>query len=586
MLRKDIEEQYKWDLAHMYPNMDRFMEDVEIVETTIEQLVASKDSFYLNEDNFYAFLLNLETKKVKLDALCAFASMINDVESEDSTANKYLAIANALEAKNNTKCGFIPLVCMQHEVEIKTYLQSERCQDFTYQINEILRYAPHHLDEKQEDMLNAMKELMQAPSNTYFSFRLNFKDVEVNGQKEFLNGGNYHKFLLNPDANVRKQAFENYVGEYKNYENVFANLLTTHAKGQILNAQYRHYNSALQASLFDDGVDEQLFNLVLKMGNEKYLDYVHEYFQLRKDVLKMDEQHIYDIYVPMVESVDLKFNVDEGFNILKQALKPLGDDYIAMLDVAREQRWIDFYPHDKKRSGAYSFGTYGNYPYILLNYNESFDSLSTLAHEFGHSMHSYYSDQNNRGMNAAYQIFVAEAASTVNELLLSDYMLKHCEDKKTKAYLIAQLLDTLVGTLYRQTMYAKFEADLHDKLANGEALSSKEISDLFLTLNKNYYGDGVVVDDLQAYQCYAIPHFYYNFYVYKYTLGMSVAIAFSKQILSGNAKDFKYFLTRGGSTSPLQSFIDSNVDPSQEAIFDDAFNYFKELLDELKALLQ
>lgn len=586
MLRNEIEEQYKWDLHHMYPNMDAFMNDVKIVEATIDKLVASKDSFYLNEANFYEFLLNLETKKIKLDALCAFASMINDVESEDSVANKYLAIANSLESKNNTKCGFIPLVCMQHEAEIKTYLTSERCQPFTYQINEILRYAPHHLDEQQEDMLNAMKELMQSPSNTYFSFRLNFKDVDVDGHQEFLNGGNYHKFLLNKDVKVRKQAFENYIGEYKKYENVFANLLTSHAKGQILNAKYRHYRSALQASLFDDGVDEQLFNLVLKMGNEKYLDYVHEYFQLRKDVLKMDKQHIYDIYVPMVESVDLKFNIDEAFNILKEALKPLGEDYIAMLDVAKEQRWIDFYPHDKKRSGAYSFGTYGNYPYILLNYNDSFDSLSTLAHEFGHSMHSYYSDQNNRGINASYQIFVAEAASTVNELLLSDYMLKHCEDKKVKAYLIAQLLDTLVGTLYRQTMYAKFEADLHDKLASGEALSSKEISDLFLTLNKNYYGDGVIVDDLQAYQCYAIPHFYYNFYVYKYTLGMSVAIAFSKQILNGNPNDFKYFLTRGGSTSPLQSFIDSKVDPRQEAIYDEAFNYFKELLDELKTLLQ
>lgn len=589
MKRSEIELKYKWNQEHTYPSFDDFMNDYNLVKKVKEQVVSMKGTICNTLMSFVALLEAKELLEVKLSKMCTYAQMVNDVEGDDPTNNKVLVLANNLLQEVLDATSFVNVEIMENEELINFYFKSNIPpmipKEFKYPVYEILRYKPHTLDDEKEKMLAQMKELANAPFISFQSLRMEHEDVVIDGEKHFLNGGNYNSFLVNPNQEIRKQAFEKYLKEYVKFQGIYANLLTTHAKGQILEAKLRNFNSALEASLFEDGVDENLFNLVVDMGSNKYLPYLHEYFSLRKQLLNLEEQHLYDLNVPLVQSVTKKYPIEEAFAILKQALAPLSKDYTDMIDVAMKERWIDVYPHEKKTSGAYSNGTYETLPFILLNYNNTYDSMSTLAHEFGHSMHSYYSSKHNRGLTSQYTIFVAEAASTVNELLLADYLINNSDDKALKASIIAGLLETLVGTLYRQTMYAKFEVELHKAFENGNPLSSNEIMQLFLNLNKEHYGKDVIVDDLQGARCFAIPHFYLNFYVYKYTLGMAVAIAFFKQIKAGNNKGLKYFLTRGGSTSPVDSFKDSNVDPYDPNLYDQAFTYFKELLDEFKSLM-
>ncbi len=582
MKRNEIETQYTWDLSSMFKDQKAFDDTCKKAEELIAKLASYKGHITNTIDNFQTFLNTQEELNRYLDSLTCYTHMDTDVEPDNEQSQQNLSKSMTLYQKACVDLNFVNLELMKHKDVIDVYLKEDCCKDYRYPMHEVFRYIPHRLDEEKEDMLAQMQELMQAPENTFESFRLEFEPVTVNGEKVFLNGGNYHQFLLNDDASVRKEAFEHYFNEYKRYQNVFMNLLTSHAKGQVLNAKFHNFSSALEASLFEDDVTTDLYNLVLKMGNETYRPYVHEYFKMRKETLNLKEQHVYDIFIPLVKSVNVSYSIEEAFDILKKALLPLGEDYIAMLDVAKEERWIDFFPHEKKRSGAYSSGTFDSKPFILTNFTNDYESLSTLAHEFGHSMHSYYSRTKNRAMLSDYRIFVAEVASTVNELLLNDYLLKHSMDKDYKAYLLSNLLNQLVGTMFRQTMYASFESEIHERIEKGEALSSKDICDLYLKLNKEYFGESVIVDDLQRYGCYYIPHFYYNFYVYKYTLGMSVAISFAKKILAGDVEGYRNFLTKGGSESPLDELIHAGVDPRKQEVYDDAFTYFKEILDEFK----
>ena len=511
--------------------------------------------------------------------------MSTDVEPKDMQNQQNLAAAANLLQKAQNDLTFVSLELIHHADQIREYLKDEQCRDFRYPMEELFRTIPHRLSDEMEQFLSEVNEIASVPDETFQSIRLTFDDVDVNGKKEFLNGATYHEFLRNKDVNVRRQAFEHYFKEYGNMENAFANLLIGNAKGQVLNAKTRHFDSALQASLFQDGVDETLYNKILVMANEKYIAYLHEYFALKKQVLGIEDFHEYDISLDMEPSCDMHYTIEECRDILKKALHVLGDDYVSVIDQAFEQRWIDFYPSKDKRTGAYSWGTYDSNPYILTNFTGSYDSLSTLAHELGHSMHSYYSKKNNRPLLADYKIFVAEVASTVNEILLNRYLLQTSEDPAYRRYILSSLMEQFVGTCYRQPMFAQFEKDLHEWIENRMPISSKTITDRCLQLNKEYFGDAVIVDELQKYGFYYVPHFYYNFYVYKYTLGMSVAISFVKEILSGNVAPYRAFLTKGGSESPVDELKHAGVDPTSDKVYDDSFTFFKEIMEEFKELL-
>ena len=586
MKRNEIETELTWDLSGLFKDQKAFDDQFEKAKAYIHKLCQFKGHIADSKNSFIAFMNTREELMRYMENIEVYASMCVDVDSENEAVQENLSKANSLIDLQTSSLTFIDNEIIASKDAIETYLKDEDCKDFRYAMSEIFRTIPHRLDEKTEALLGDVVTLAKCPEDTFRSFPLNFEPVIVDGKEGFLNGATYISFLQNKDVDVRKQAFEHYFKEYQTYQNVFMNTLSAHAKGQVLLAKARNFKNALSASLFEDGVEEDLFHKVLYMGNEKYHDYVQEYFSLRKEILQLDVQHVYDIQLELVNEVDVKYSIDDCFDIMDEALKVLGDDYIQLLHKAKAERWIDFMPCKGKRSGAYSWGTYDSKPYIMTNFNGDYESLSTLAHELGHSMHSYFSWENNRAMNSGYRIFVAEVASTVNEVLLNDYLLKTSKDNNYKAYILSNLLTQLIGTLYRQPMYAKFEYDLHTWVENKEVISSQKITQHFLDLNKQYFGDSVEVDDLQRYGCYYIPHFYYNFYVYKYTLGMSVALSFVKRIQQGDVQAYREFLTKGGSESPLDELIHAGVDPRDDQVYDDAFTFFKETLDQFKELVK
>lgn len=585
MNRNDADKKYTWDLSSLFVDQDAFDEQLKKSSALLEDLCARKGKICVSMENYITFMNDQELFERGLENLYVYAKMSTDVEPKDMQNQQNLAAAANLLQKAQNDLTFVSLELIHHADQIREYLKDEQCRDFRYPMEELFRTIPHRLSDEMEQFLSEVNEIASVPDETFQSIRLTFDDVDVNGKKEFLNGATYHEFLRNKDVNVRRQAFEHYFKEYGNMENAFANLLIGNAKGQVLNAKTRHFDSALQASLFQDGVDETLYNKILVMANEKYIAYLHEYFALKKQVLGIEDFHEYDISLDMEPSCDMHYTIEECRDILKKALHVLGDDYVSVIDQAFEQRWIDFYPSKDKRTGAYSWGTYDSNPYILTNFTGSYDSLSTLAHELGHSMHSYYSKKNNRPLLADYKIFVAEVASTVNEILLNRYLLQTSEDPAYRRYILSSLMEQFVGTCYRQPMFAQFEKDLHEWIENRMPISSKTITDRCLQLNKEYFGDAVIVDELQKYGFYYVPHFYYNFYVYKYTLGMSVAISFVKEILSGNVAPYRAFLTKGGSESPVDELKHAGVDPTSDKVYDDSFTFFKEIMEEFKELL-
>ena len=587
MNRNEIEESLKWDLnSTLFKDKAAFDLELEKAKKEMEYIISRKGLLASTKEDFIQYMEADERLSRYIDNLYCFASCLCDVEPEDEENQYYFATINAFYSELNVALSFVSLELIRSKETIQKYLEDDSCKDFRYPMEELFRTIPHRLDDETENLLAKFDDIEQASSRIYASLRLEFPEVEIEGKKEFLNAATLRMFLQNKDEAIRKQAFENYYTEYKKYSNAFANMLIGHAKTQVLNAKLRHYNSALEASLFQDGATKELFEKVLYMGEEKYISYFHEYNALKKKLLNKETLHFYDLNVPLVGNVEKKYSIDESFEILKKALLPLGEDYVAMLDVARKDRWIDFMTHTGKRTGAYSSGTYDSNPFILTNFTGNYDSLSTLAHEFGHSMHSYYSHKANRPMLASYRIFVAEVASTVNEVLLNEYLISTVEDKEYKAFLRYNFLEQLVGTLYRQPMFADFEAKLHDMLEKNETVSNATLTKYYMDLSKRYFGDSVEIDDLVQYQCYVVPHMYYNFYVYKYTLGMSIALAFASRILKGDVADYRTFLTKGGSEAPIDELIHANVDPLSDCVYDEAFTYFKTCLDDFKQLMK
>lgn len=585
MNRTEADRCYTWDLSSLFASQEAFDEQLKCSEEQLAALCSRKDHISDTIETYIQFLEDQERFERGLENLYVYAKMCTDVEPTDMQNQQNLAHASNLMQKAQLDLTFVSLELIRHADTIREYLKEERCRDFRYPMEELFRTIPHRLSDEMEQLMSEVQEIASVPDETFQSIRLTFDDVEVDGKKEFLNGATYHEFLRNRDVRVRRQAFEHYFKEYGKLENAFANLLIGNAKGQVLNARTRHFDSALAASLFADGVDVSLYDKILYMGNEKYIHFLHAFFAMKKQVLDIEEFHIYDIALDLEPATDVRYTIDECRTILKKALGVLGDDYIEGIDRAFAERWIDFYPSKEKRTGAYSWGTYDSNPYILMNFTGSYDSLSTLAHELGHSMHSYYSNRHNRPMLANYQIFVAEVASTVNEILLNRYLLDTSTDKAYRRYILSNLMEQFVGTCYRQPMFAQFEKDLHQWIEERRPITSKTITDRCLQLNRQYFGDAVIVDDLQKYGFYYVPHFYYNFYVYKYTLGMATAISFAKEILQGNTAPYRTFLTKGGSEAPVDELRSAGVDPLSDKVYDDAFTFFAQTMHEFRSLL-
>lgn len=589
MERKDIAIQDTWDLSTIYKDSEIFYRDLDKAKAMINDLASYQGKICNSIESFYNFLTTKDLVERLINKLYCYAHLNCDVEPNNQEYQTMMAaIISVLEA-SSVQISFVDNEIIDSSDKVLEYLKDPKLKKYTYKINSLLSYKDHILSKEQEELLAKVEGIADTSSQVFNALRLEYEDVEENGKMKTLNNATLNQFLKSKNEQVRKQAYTNFFKEYQRYENVFAQTLSGVMKKDAFYADVRKFDNSLEASVFDDDVPSELFFKVLDSANVKYRHLFHRYNQLKKTLLNKEVIYNYDLNVPLVSSINKKYTVDQCFEIINECLKPFGQEYLDIIKKARSERWIDYYPTPGKRIGAYSSGSYDTNPFILMNFIGDYNSLSTMIHELGHSVHSYLSNHHQKSVNASYRIFVAEVASTVNETLLINYMINNAKDDQEKAYFIYEQLENCVGLIFRQPMFADFEYKLHTMAENNEPLSSKVITDLYAKLNQEYYGDAITMDELVGWSCYYVPHFYYDYYVYKYTLGMTVALAIVNRILKGDqeqVENYLSFLKSGGSMAPVDLLKKAGVDPLDDQIYDDAFNYFEELLNQFEAIKQ
>lgn len=458
-------------------------------------------------------------------------------------------------------------------------------------VDEILRTKEHVLSSEMEKLVAMTGEMAQTPEQVYSIINnadLIYPEIEdENGEKVRLSHGNFVPFEESGDRRVRKDAFEAFYSIYKQFAGTIAGLYNGQVKQQIFYAKARNYASTLEAAVDANNVPAKVYRNLVETVNAN-MDKMHRYVKLRKKCLGVDELHMYDVYTPMIADAAKKVSYDEAKETVLKALAPLGEDYVATVKEGFENRWIDVYENEGKRSGAYSAGAFGTHPYVLLNYNDTLDNMFTLAHEMGHAMHSWYSNANQPYIYSQYKIFVAEVASTCNEILLMEYLLANTTDKKERAYLLNHYLDSFKGTVYRQTMFAEFEMKSNQMAEAGESLNAENLCKLYYGLNQKYFGEDMVSDPQIAYEWARIPHFYYNFYVYQYATSFSAAVAIAHGILEEGApavERYKKFLSGGCSMSPVDLLKQVGINMEEPKPIQDALDVFGKVLDEIETLI-
>ncbi len=589
--RNTIEQEFKWNIDSMYESPELIKEDIDRVNMLIEELKSYKGKLADSKENLYKVLNDSEKASRILQNLYVYTHM---KQHEDTRKNENQARATKTEMLSTelsmATSYMVPEIIAMDENKLKEYLSDEKLSFYKKYIDEILREKPHTLTEKEEEILAAASELSGVAENVYemFSFAdLKFPEIKgEDGNDVRVTHGNYSSFLKSKNARVRKDAFDAVYKTYGEYKNTFASTLYGGIKSEIFYSKMRNYKSAIESSLFQDDISVDVYNNLIDAVDES-LDVLNKYVDIRKKYLNLDEMHMYDLYVPITSDFDMKVTYEEAQDIILKALKPLGEEYLSVVKKAFSERWIDVYENEGKQGGAYSWGSYDSSPYILMSYKDDLNSLFTLIHELGHSMHSYYSRSNQEYLYSSYKIFVAEVASTLNELLLVNYLLDNADSKEEKIYLLNYYLEQFRTTVYRQTMFAEFEKITHERVEGGEPLTAKEFTEIYYDLNKKYYEKSCVVDEEIGLEWARIPHFYSNFYVYKYATGFSAASALSEKILNeGESAVEKYleFLKSGGSDYPLNQLRAAGVDMEKKESIEKALEVFKELVDELEKI--
>ena len=466
--------------------------------------------------------------------------------------------------------------------------ENKELETYRFNLESIYRYQAHSLNHDEELLLSKLSKSLDVAEKTFESLTdadMKFPDIKVDGKNLELTESNYSTYLDSDNREIRKQAFNNLLGTYGNYKNTLASTFSGNVELLTSMAKIKKFNSSLEASLFHDNIDVSVYNNLIDTIN-KHMDVLYRYYDLKKECLGVSELHLYDIYRTMVADYNKEYTFDEAKDTVIEALSILGPDYITNLSKAFTERWIDKYNNKGKRGGAYSSGFYDTKPYVLLNFEGKYNDVTTLAHELGHSMHTYYSCANQPYHLSSYNIFVAEVASTVNELILVRHLLKKSTVKEEKLFLLNKLMELYKSTIYRQVMFAEFERDMHRDLESGEILTNEYLSSKYLDLVKKYFGDGVVIDDNIKNEWMRIPHFYYDFYVYKYAIGLSCATKIVNDIETGKVDDYLSFLKTGGSMYPAEELKVANVDINDPALYTEAINTFDGYVKEYKKIMK
>ena len=592
--RSEVREEDTWNVKDMYESVEDWEKELTAIRTIVDKVAEYEGKVMESAGSLLTVLSGLAEAGEKLGLAFNYAERLFD-EDQTNTAHQAMnAKAYSAYAEMESRVAFVDpeIIAAPQELLERYYEESDELPLYRKQIEEIRRRKAHCLSAEMEKLLAMTAEMSQTPADT-FSILSNADLVlpeieDETGEKVRLTSGRYGQFIQSADRRVRKDAFEAMYSTYKQFLNTFASLYNGNVKQQIFQAKARKYASTLEAAVDANHVSPDVYQNLIETVSQN-LDKMHRYVSLRKKCLGTEDLHMYDIYTPMIPDMAKTISFEDAKETVLKALAPLGEDYVAKVKEGFENRWIDVYENQGKRSGAYSAGAYGCHPYVLLNYNGTLDDVFTLAHEMGHAMHSYYSNETQPYIYAEYKIFVAEVASTCNEILLMEYLLEHTTDQKERAYLLNHYLDSFKGTVYRQTQFAEYEMLTNRMSEEGESLNADNLSRLYLELNKKYYGDEIVSDDEIAYEWARIPHFYYNFYVYQYATSYCAAYSVAHKILEEGApavERYKKFLSSGCSQAPVELLKIAGVNLETPAPIQDALDAFGKIIDEMTVLVE
>ena len=589
--RTEVPEQEKWDLTDIYSDLSKWEDDYQQIEKMSEKL-RSYDGNIHNGALLFQYLNQREELSFLFNKIYAFAMLKVDEDTRETEPQAYIDRAKQLSVKISSATSFfLPFLLSLEEEELKRYIAEEKKLDyFKEDLFDSFRYKAHVLSKEQEVVLSQLGEALSVPSHTYGM--INNADIKFgyvtndNGEKVPLTRGMYTKLIEDEDRTKRREAYKAYYEPYLQLKNSIASTLAGAIKNNVTLAKIRHYPSALEKSLFSDQVPREVYNNLITT-TKKYIAPLHRYTQIRKEKLGLNELHQYDMSVTLVSGVKPVISFDKAFEIMLDALAPLGKEYISILEEFKDARYIDVRETPGKRSGAYNLGVYGVHPYILLNHQDDLDSLFTLVHECGHGVHSKLSSQFQPQITARYSIFVAEVASTVNEVLLINYLLNKEKDLEMRKHLLNHFIDQFKGTFFTQVMFAEFEKETHEMAEKGHPLNVEVFNQIYERLFREYNGDELVLDEEVKYGWSRIPHFYRPFYVYKYATGYASAIHLATQILSGDQETLKsyiQFLQSGSSDYPLELLKKTGVDLTTPYPIINSLNRFEELVVEFSKL--
>lgn len=591
--REEVPVEYTWALEDLYANDDEWKKDVEVMKASMEKIAAYEGKLATSAKTLLAYLQYQDELSVLLDRCLNYAMRKADQDTRNSLYQGYSGQVRSIYVQIVSAMAFAEPEILSISAETMEQFYKEETQLTTYRryLNDIRRKKEHVLSNEEERLLAMAGDMADTPGNVFSLLHnadMTFPEVtDAEGNAHELTNGSFISMLQNPDRAFRKEAFEHYYKTIEGLKNTSAALLSAQVKQLMFYARARKYPSTLHAALDNTNVDVKVYHNLIEAVHEN-MDAMYKYVRLRKKLLRVDELHMYDLYVPMISDVAVTIPFEEAKENVLKATSVLGETYTSIMKEGFANRWIDVYENVGKRSGAYSCGV-RVHPYVLLNHKDDLNSEFTLAHEMGHALHSFFSNITQPIVDSDYVIFVAEVASTCNEALLMQYLLSQTEDKKQKAYLINYFLEQFRTTLYRQTMFAEFELKINELAENGGSITAESASSIYHDLIHLYFGDDIVQDAQIDLEWARIPHFFYNYYVYQYATGFSAAIALSRRILKEGApavKDYLNFLSAGCSKDPVSLLKDAGVDMSTKKPVEEALALFNELIDEMDELMK
>lgn len=593
LIRDQVKVEDTWNLKDMYASDSDWEEDIKVILSKSEELVKFEGKVCESADTLLQVLELSAFISEKLEFAYNYAARLFDEDQGNTLHQSMNQKVFSIMAKISSDVSFIdPEILACDEAKLEEFYNKEPKLDlYKKQIKEIQRLKAHTLSAEMEKVVAMTTEMSNTASEVYEAFTnvdMKFPTIkDEDGEEVELTHGRFVPFLMSANRRVREDAFKAYYDTMKDYINTLASSYSGEVKQRVFHSRVRGYSSNLEAAVDANNVSPEVYDNLVKTVNAN-LDKLHAYVSLRKKCLGVDELHMYDIYTPMIADVAKKVTYKEAQETICKALAVLGDDYVELLKEGFANRWIDVYENKGKQGGAYSATAYGCHPYMLLNYNDTFDDMFTTAHEMGHSMHSHYSNSAQPYIYSNYKIFVAEVASTCNEILLLEYLLKNCTDKKERAYLLNHYLDSFKGTVYRQTQFAEFEKITNEMVENGDSLNAENLSTIYKDINERYYGPDMISDPEIAYEWARIPHFYYNFYVYQYATSFCAAVAIAEMILTEGepaVARYKKFLSSGCTDAPVELLKIAGVDLTTPAPIEAALAKMGEIVKELEELV-